>query len=131
MVKHYYFYCVDEDFGAFFIKFCSYFPYTGKLCINGHECLKGQLARRGIEFEALDNGLLRCADPAAAQRIAEAFDEKKIERFPQVALSIAAPLSSEQDSFNPKKRVVIANRLCEAHGACPGSFHPSVVNANH
>ena len=32
MVNHYYFYCVDEDFGAFFIKFCSYFPYTGKLC---------------------------------------------------------------------------------------------------
>ena len=23
MVNHYYFYCVDEDFGAFFIKFCS------------------------------------------------------------------------------------------------------------
>jgi hypothetical protein len=81
MVNHYYFYCVDEDFGPFFIKFCSYFPYTGKLCLNGHEYLKGQLARRGIEFEALDNGLLRCGDPAAAQRIAEAFDERKIERF--------------------------------------------------
>jgi hypothetical protein len=66
---HDYFYCVDEDFGPFFIKFCSYFPYTGKLCINGHEYLNGQLARGGIEFEALDNGLLRCADPAAAQRI--------------------------------------------------------------
>jgi hypothetical protein len=31
MVNFYYFYCVDEDFGPFFIKFCSYFPYTGKL----------------------------------------------------------------------------------------------------
>ena len=81
MVKHYYFYCVDEDFGAFFIKFCSYFPYTGKLCINGHEYLNRQLAARGIEFEALDNGLLRCANPAAAQRLAEGFDEKKIESF--------------------------------------------------
>ncbi len=55
MVNHYYFYCVDEDFGPFFIKFCSYFPYTGKLCINGHEYLNGQLARRGIEFEALNS----------------------------------------------------------------------------
>jgi hypothetical protein len=27
--------CVDEDFGPFFLKFCSYFPYTAKLCING------------------------------------------------------------------------------------------------
>src|SRR5690606_2348419 len=28
LVNFYYFYCVDEDFGPFFIKFCSYFPYT-------------------------------------------------------------------------------------------------------
>jgi ketopantoate reductase len=26
MVNHYYFYCLDKDFGPFFIKFCSYFP---------------------------------------------------------------------------------------------------------
>jgi hypothetical protein len=35
MVNHYYLYCVDEDFGPFFIKFCSYFPYGGRLCLNG------------------------------------------------------------------------------------------------
>jgi hypothetical protein len=81
MVNFYYFYCVDEDFGPFFIKFCSYFPYTGKLCLNGHEYLKEQLTKRGIEFEALDNGLLSCADPGLAQRLANGFDEKKIERF--------------------------------------------------
>jgi hypothetical protein len=28
MVNHYYFYCVDEDFGPFFLKFFSYFPYN-------------------------------------------------------------------------------------------------------
>ncbi len=81
MVNFYYFYCVDEDFGPFFIKFCSYFPYGGKLCINGHEYLKRQLAKRGITFEDLDNGLLSCADPATAQRLADEFDEHKIERF--------------------------------------------------
>lgn len=37
MVNHYYFYCVDKDFGPFFIKFCSYFPSNARLCINGHE----------------------------------------------------------------------------------------------
>jgi hypothetical protein len=26
LVNFYYFYAVDEDFGPFFIKFCSYFP---------------------------------------------------------------------------------------------------------
>lgn len=81
LVNHYYFYCVDEDFGPFFMKFCSYFPYTGKLCINGHEYLKVQLAKRGIDFQSLDNGLLSCEDPAEAQRIADGFNEHKIERF--------------------------------------------------
>ena len=81
MVNVYYFYCVDEDFGPFFIKFCSYFPYTAKLCINGHEYLKRQLAQRGIGFEALDNGLLACSDIAAAQRLSNGLDEKKIEGF--------------------------------------------------
>jgi hypothetical protein len=79
MVNVYYFYCVDEDFGPFFIKFCSYFPYTAKLCLNGHEYLKRQLAQRRIAFEALDNGLLSCADIAAARRLSNGLDEKKIE----------------------------------------------------
>ena len=33
VINQYYFYCVDIDFGPFFLKFCSYFPYTGKLCL--------------------------------------------------------------------------------------------------
>src|SRR5262249_33666519 len=37
MVNHIYFYCFDDDFGPFFIKFCTYFPYNAKLCLNGHE----------------------------------------------------------------------------------------------
>lgn len=44
MVNHLYFYCVDEDFGPFFLKFCTYFPYNAKLCINGHEYAKRQLS---------------------------------------------------------------------------------------
>jgi hypothetical protein len=52
MVNHYYFYCVDEDFGPFFLKFCSYFPYNAKLCINGHDYLKRQLAKRGVAWRS-------------------------------------------------------------------------------
>jgi hypothetical protein len=81
MVNHYYFYCVDEDFGPFFLKFCSYFPYNAKLCINGNEYAKCQLRKRGIAFEALDNGILSCADPEALQRICDGLDDKKIDRL--------------------------------------------------
>ena len=78
MVNHYYFYCVDADFGPFFLKYCGYFPYTAKLCINGHEYLKRQLQKEGIPFEALDNGILSCENPARMQEIADALSAEKI-----------------------------------------------------
>jgi hypothetical protein len=81
MVNQYYFYCVDKDFGPFFIKFCSYFPYNGKLCINGHEYLKRQLAKRGIAFEALDNGIRSCDDPKQAQKLADELTPERIDRL--------------------------------------------------
>jgi hypothetical protein len=31
MVNNYYIYAVDRDFGPFFLKFCSYFPFNAKL----------------------------------------------------------------------------------------------------
>ena len=66
MVNHFYFYGIDEDFGPFFLKFCTYFPYNAKLCINGHEYVKRQLAKEGIAFEALDNGILTLRRPQTA-----------------------------------------------------------------
>jgi hypothetical protein len=79
LVNQYYFYGSDADFGPFFLKFSSYFPYTAKLCINGHEYVKRQLAKEGIAFEALDNGLLSCADPQRAQAIADGLDAAAID----------------------------------------------------
>jgi DNA-binding PadR family transcriptional regulator len=79
MVNQYYVYALDRDFGPFFLKFCSYFPYNAKLCINGHEYVKRQLDRRGIRYEALDNGILSCDDPAAAQRICDELSADKID----------------------------------------------------
>src|SRR5436853_843875 len=43
MVNHYYIYARDRDFGPFFFKVCSYFPFNAKLCLNGHEYAKCQL----------------------------------------------------------------------------------------
>ncbi|MDR3708898.1 MAG: hypothetical protein P4L33_11405 [Capsulimonadaceae bacterium] len=78
MVNHYYFYCADRDFGPFFIKYCSYFPYNAKLCINGHEYAKRQLALEGIEFEPLDNGIASCDNPARLQQICDDFSADTI-----------------------------------------------------
>src|SRR5207245_2597200 len=79
MVNHWYWYAVDRDFGPFFLKVCTYFPYTVKVCLNGHEYLKRQLAQAGTPFTALDNGLLACANPKRAQAICDRMSAEKIE----------------------------------------------------
>jgi hypothetical protein len=79
MVNQFYVYCVDRDFGPFFLKFSSYFPYTARLCINGHEYAKQQLAKKNIGFEALDNGVLSCDDPKKLQAICDGLSAEKID----------------------------------------------------
>ena len=79
MVNHSYFYGVGRDFGPFFLKFCAYFPYTAKLCLNGHEYVKRQLTQRGIAYEALDNGILACPDPRQLQALCDGLSTTKIE----------------------------------------------------
>jgi hypothetical protein len=55
--------------------------YSAKLCLNGHEYLRCQLTQRGIDFQALDNGLLACADIQAAQQISDGLSGQKIQAF--------------------------------------------------
>ncbi len=79
IVNNYYIYAVGRDFGPFFLKFCSYFPFNAKLCLNGHEYAKRQLAQEGIDFEALDNGILSCVRPKRLQAICDGLSAEKID----------------------------------------------------
>jgi len=88
IVNQFYVYAVDEDFGPFFLKFCSYFPYNAKLCINGNEWAKRQAAKAGIGFTALDNGFAACQDPAGLQRICNRLSAAKIDALLRKWLAI-------------------------------------------
>jgi len=79
VVNHFYVYAVDADFGPFFLKFCSYFPYNARLCINGHEWAKRQTAKVGIGYTALDNGFATCEDPVALQTICDRLGPPQIQ----------------------------------------------------
>jgi len=79
VINQWYFYCVDADFGPFFLKFSSYFPYNAKLCINGNHWAQRQAARAGIGFEELDNGFAAVEDPAALQAICDALGPEQID----------------------------------------------------
>jgi hypothetical protein len=78
VVSQYYFYCVDEDFGPVCVKFSGYFPYTGRLIINGNEYAKRQAAKAGIGFVPLDNAFAAVDDVTAVQAICDGLDEGKI-----------------------------------------------------
>jgi len=87
-INFFYFYCVDADFGPFFIKFSTYFPFTAKLCINGNEWAKRQAAKAGIGFEALDNGFAAVADVDLLQRICDSLGPAHIDALLRKWLAI-------------------------------------------
>jgi len=80
-VTCYYFYVWDEGFGPAFIKICAYFPYPGKIWVNGHEWAKRQALRAGLLFTELSNGFAACDDPAALQEICDRLGPGHIQVF--------------------------------------------------
>jgi hypothetical protein len=96
-INFFYFYCVDADFGPFFIKFSTYFPYTAKLCINGNEWAKRQAAKAGIGFTPLDNGFAACQDVPAVQAICDNLGPEHIDALLRKWLRILPHPFTPQD----------------------------------
>jgi hypothetical protein len=80
-VGMYYFYVYDADFGPGFIKICTYFPYPGKVWLNGHEWAKRQARGENLGFTELANGFSSCEDPARLQALCDRFGPDDIEAF--------------------------------------------------
>jgi hypothetical protein len=97
MVNHFYFYCVDADFGPFFIKFCSYFPFNAKLCLNGHHWAQRQAGKAGIAFTAMDNAFASIDDPPAVQAICDRLAAGHIRALLDKWLAILPGPFTEQD----------------------------------
>jgi hypothetical protein len=87
-VTCYYFYLWDADFGPAFVKVCAYFPYPAKIWLNGHEWVKRQAARVGIDVAELSNGFAACDDPLALQAICDRLGPGHLNLFTQRWLSL-------------------------------------------
>jgi hypothetical protein len=96
LVNHYHFYCLYRDFVPFFLKFCSYFPYNAKFCLNRHEYAKRQLEKKGTEYQVLDNGVLSCEDHKRLQAISDGLSGEKIEALLRKWLRLLPHLFSSQ-----------------------------------
>ncbi len=98
-INFFYFYCVDADFGPFFLKFSSYFPYTAKLCINGNEWAKRQAAKAGIGYQPLDNGFAAVDDVPALQTICDSLGPDQIDALLRKWLAILPnPFTAEDEA---------------------------------
>jgi len=80
-VTCYYFYVVDEQWGAAFVKVCAYFPYPVKVWVNGHEWAKRAAGSAGLGFTELSNGFAACDDPAALQAICDRLGPGEVQGF--------------------------------------------------
>jgi len=85
VINQWYLYCVDADFGPFFIKFSGYFPYTGKICLNAHHWAQRQATQAGIGFTALDNGFAALDDLADLPRLQAICDRLGPEQIDALA----------------------------------------------
>jgi hypothetical protein len=72
---------LDPEFGAGFIKICTYFPYPAKVWLNGHEWAKRQADHAGINYTALANGFASCDQPDRLQAICDRFGPTDVQGF--------------------------------------------------
>ena len=79
--NHFYFYLWDAEWGATFWKTNAYAPFPIWLWLNGHEWAKRQLEKAAIQYEALDNGFLSCADPVRLQKICDSLGAAEVRSF--------------------------------------------------
>jgi hypothetical protein len=80
-VNHHYWYILDPEWGPSFVKTNAYAPYPIWIYLNGHEWSKRQAARRGVEFEPLDNGFRACEQAEQLAEICDSLSERDIEMF--------------------------------------------------
>lgn len=96
-VNYFYFYCVDTDFGPFFLKFCTYFPYNARLCLNGNHWAQRQATKAGIGFQPLDNAFAAVDDVPALQAICDSLGEPQIQALLDKWLRILPHPFTEDD----------------------------------
>jgi hypothetical protein len=96
-VQQYYFYLQDRDFGRMFVRVCPYFPFSARLCLNGHEWLASRLRKEGIAFEQCANAFRTCTDPVRLQELADQFSPADIEACAHRWLAQLVPFFTDRE----------------------------------
>ena len=76
----YYFYFIDEQLGLCYLRVPTWCPFGLQFYFNGHNWLARQLDKAGIGYKLLNNAFVQIDDFDAAQKIADAFDIRTLQR---------------------------------------------------
>jgi len=102
LVNQFYFYCLDADFGPFFLKFCSYFPYNLPLqrqAVHQRQRVGQTPGGAGrIGFEPLDNGSPRSTIRRRCRRSATGWGRDGAQFGGQRAEIFVSPACAEMRS---------------------------------
>jgi hypothetical protein len=71
---------IDEQLGLCYLRVPTWCPFGLQFYFNGHNWLARQLDKAGIGYELLDNAFVQIDDFNAAQKLADAFDIRKLQR---------------------------------------------------
>ena len=96
-VQQYYFYLQDRDFGRMFVRVCPYFPFSARVCLNGHEWLACRLRAEGIAFQQCANAFRTCADPPRLQELADQFSAAHLEACAHRWLAQLVPFFTDRE----------------------------------
>jgi hypothetical protein len=96
-VQQSYFYLQDPDFGRMFLRICPSFPFSARVCLNGHEWLACRLREEGIAFPQCANAFRTCADPARLQERADRFSPADIEACAHRGLAQLVPFFTDRE----------------------------------
>jgi hypothetical protein len=96
-VQQYYFYLQDRDYGRMFVRVCPYFPFSARICLNGHEWLACRLREEGIAFEQCTKAFRTCADSPRLQELADQFSAAHIEACAHRWLAQLVPFFSDRE----------------------------------
>jgi len=80
-----YFYFLDADLGLIHVRLQTWLPYTLQICVNGHDYVARQMAKRQLGFVQQDNAFIQLKQPAQAQKLADKFAKlkwpKRLQRY--------------------------------------------------
>ena len=92
-----YFYLQDQDFGRMFLRIGPDFPFSARVCLNGHEWLAYRPRDVGIACQQCGNAFRTCADPARLQELADQFSAADLEACAHRWLAQLVPFFTDQE----------------------------------